>query len=466
MAHRAPLARLLVSRLGTGVALAALAFALALSFGLAGKAMGQHDAVVYATPQVCINEILPQPCGTTNLSEFIELYNAGSAPADLGGWILEVRSREVTSYTIPAGTWMGVGGYAVYAEATGLILPNDQAWVYLLDSAGEEVERSLYRSPFCNLSYGRWPDGSVDWFDNLPPSPGEPNAPPVTATPSATATSTPTPSPSTTPSPTRTETMTHTPTNTPAPTRTLTITRTPSSTRTGTLTRTPTNTKTLTQPPTDTRTCTLTRTETSTRVPTHTGTPTRTPTVARTETPTRTPTRPETLTQTPTWSPAVTPATLPNPGPICISEFLPAPQFVDWDGDGLAGSSDEWVELHNGLDRDLDLGNWMLDDRADGGSPPFTLPRGTILRGGEYYVLYRCITHVVLGDTGDEVRLMAPDGAVVDMVSYGRTEEDVSFSRIGECGSKWIEDLSPSPGEANDRSRTRLGLPLIQRSSN
>ena len=162
----------------------------------------------------------------------------------------------------------------------------------------------------------------------------------------------------------------------------------------------------------------------------------------------------------------MTPATLPSPGPICISEFLPAPQFVDWDGDGLAGSSDEWVELHNGSDRDLDLGNWMLDDRADGGSPPFTLPRGTILRGGEYYVLYRCITHVVLGDTGDEVRLMAPDGAVVDMVSYGHTEEDVSFSRIGECGSKWIEDLSPSPGEANDRSRTRLGLPLIQRSSN
>jgi len=209
------------------------------------------------------------------------------------------------------------------------------------------------------------------------------------------------------------------------------------------------------------------------------GTPTCTSTLTRA--PIRTPTSTQTLTRiyTPTRTRQMT--DIPRPSAtlyptrnlsitICISEFLPAPgSATDWDGDGEANSRDEWIELHNASTEDLDLHGWKLDDRAGGGSQPYTFPAGAKLLAGEYHAYYLRDTGIALNNSGgDDVRLLAPDGTVVDSVSYEQTAYDVSYSRLGECTGDWTTTLPPSPGRANPvatpiPASMSLYLPLIQR---
>jgi hypothetical protein len=160
---------------------------------------------------------------------------------------------------------------------------------------------------------------------------------------------------------------------------------------------------------------------------------------------------------------------------VCISEFLPAPgSAVDWDGDGEANWKDEWIELHNASAKDLDLCGWMLDDRAGEGSQPYTFPAGTRLLAGGYHAYYLRDTGVALNNSGgDDVRLLAPDGTVVDIVSYEQTAYDVSYSRMGGCTGEWTMGLPPSPGQANPvptatptLASVPLYLPLLQRAGN
>ena len=135
---------------------------------------------------------------------------------------------------------------------------------------------------------------------------------------------------------------------------------------------------------------------------------------------------------------------------MCLSEFLPAPgSVIDWDGDGQRNSYDEWIELHNALDRMLDVSGWMLDDAADSGSSRYIIPEGTLLAAGEYRVFYRRETKLVLNNTGDTVLLLAPDGALVDEARYSPTQYDVAYSRRNACLGPWLMNWNPTPGEPN-----------------
>ena len=100
---------------------------------------------------VTLNEFMPDPAsdwngdGTANQDdEYIELFNAGPAPVDLGGWMLDDvddsqggvrRSRPGRSrpFVIPAGTVVDPGGFVVFFRSdTGVTLNNDGDWVRLL----------------------------------------------------------------------------------------------------------------------------------------------------------------------------------------------------------------------------------------------------------------------------------------------------------------------------------------------
>jgi hypothetical protein len=104
----------------------------------------------------------------------------------------------------------------------------------------------------------------------------------------------------------------------------------------------------------------------------------------------------------------------------------------------------------------------MLDDAAGEEWDPFVIPEGTMLLAGEYRVFYRCDTHIILNNDRDSVRLLAPDGVVVDAFDYEQTDYDLSFGRREGCTGEWLRGLSPSPGQANDVPRP-LYLPLIVR---
>ena len=176
--------------------------------------------------------------------------------------------------------------------------------------------------------------------------------------------------------------------------------------------------------------------------PTPTYTPTATPTMTPTATPTITPTTMPTNTPTPT--PTATPVLTSTS--VRLNEILPVPAAMDWDGDGTASEQDEWIELYNGGTSAVDLGGWALDDGA-AGSKSYRIPAGTALQAGAFAVFYRRETGLALSDEGGELRLFGPDGAVVDVVTFGALDLDASYSR--NDGGTWHTDWPPSPGEPN-----------------
>ncbi len=99
------------------------------------------------------------------------------------------------------------------------------------------------------------------------------------------------------------------------------------------------------------------------------------------------PTPTPTITQPPTSGPKPTrtrtplPPPLPPPPPlIAINEFVPRPGH-DWNSDGVIDVGDEYIELINHGVIDVNLNGYSLDDEANIGSTPYSLP-SVILKPG------------------------------------------------------------------------------------
>lgn len=136
-----------------------------------------------------------------------------------------------------------------------------------------------------------------------------------------------------------------------------------------------------------------------------------------------------------------------TPPPVWINEVLPAPRDVDWNGDGVALKDDEWIELYNPLEAPVSLAGWWLDD-GEGGSQPYRFPLGTVIPPRGYLVLHKAQTGVSLNDAGDEVRLIARNGVLVDRVAFGRLPYDQSLSRDDE--GQFVADWQTTPGRPNE----------------
>ncbi|GAB4450618.1 MAG: hypothetical protein OHK0015_55900 [Chloroflexi bacterium OHK40] len=114
----------------------------------------------------------------------------------------------------------------------------------------------------------------------------------------------------------------------------------------------------------------------------------------------------------------------------------------------------EWVELYNpGPDR-IETGGWQIDDANPGGA--HTLEAGSLASGG--YLLVE-LARPMLNNDGDRVRLLAPDGSLVDEVEFGRSSPDQSLSRDLANG-EWLATAPASPGEANLRAAEQ-GEPAV-----
>ncbi|MCB9133060.1 MAG: lamin tail domain-containing protein [Anaerolineales bacterium] len=189
-----------------------------------------------------------------------------------------------------------------------------------------------------------------------------------------------------------------------------------------------------------------------TDTPTPTRTATATPTVTRTPTATRTVTATPTATASGTATPTATSAGTPAPtvDAVSLNEFMPDP-VTDWNGNGQTGDSDdEYIELFNGHDFDVDLSGWKLDDAAGGGSPPFTLPSGSTIPAHGFRVFFSNQTHIALNNSGgDSVRLLRPDGTEVESYAYTANFPDQAYSKTSDGGTAWTTAYPPSPGSAN-----------------
>ena len=136
------------------------------------------------------------------------------------------------------------------------------------------------------------------------------------------------------------------------------------------------------------------------------------------------------------------------PGRILINEVLIRPHY-DWEGDGDTGYGDEFIELVNRGPGAVDLNGWILDDVVIGGSKPFHLTPAK-LEAGEYIAYFRGRTKIALNDSGDNVRLRAPNGRTIDKISYLRVRaKNLSYGRLPDGSDHFAYGLWPTPGRAN-----------------
>lgn len=169
-------------------------------------------------------------------------------------------------------------------------------------------------------------------------------------------------------------------------------------------------------------------------LPDPTATPTLTPPPPTSE-PTLTPTPtevPATATPLPTNTATDTPATNSYEN-IFISEFMANPE-----------GEDEWVELYNDNDSEVDLYDWAIDDELSG-NRIFEIKSDNKI-SGKSYKRYHLGSNAFLNNTTDKVRLLDGGRAAKDEKSYTSTIKGKSWSK--DSSGDWCQ-MVPTPNSAN-----------------
>ncbi|UCG95738.1 MAG: lamin tail domain-containing protein [archaeon] len=141
---------------------------------------------------------------------------------------------------------------------------------------------------------------------------------------------------------------------------------------------------------------------------------------------------------------------------IAINELLPDPNGTqDYNGDGnFTDAGDEFIELYNYGDSEVDLSGWELRD-----GNVLTIADGTLLNPGDFVYFVSGDKNGDYGEewsgswpsltnSGDEIKLYNSEEELVNELSYGSSTPGKSWSRIPD-GTGGTEERDPTPGVSN-----------------
>ncbi len=383
---------------------------------------------------VLINEFMPAP--PSGQKEYIELYNANPFPVDVSGWKLDDREGGARPYTLPAGSILPPHGLLLFRRNFGL--NNDGDIARLLAPDGSVRDSRAYDHARKGGAWSRLGDGAAAWTEKYPPSPGQPNRAAVLDFSGKLYLGHP---------PDRTQTLTDhniglygfdNPNQSDA--------------------------RWLVNGYVQGDGSYAIHFDTSQALYLHymlRPAPKEGLTWSGVSSPNGEPLPPDRIRFTVPasgsyphndfWMAPLPPTPTPLPSPfVAINEILPAPKTIDFDGDGQASYLDEYIELYNPLDDPFDLSGWWLDDKPDGGSPPWPIPHGTIIPARGFLLFFRKDTGIALNNNADSVRLLAPDGvAEADRFDYDHASGDTPWSREQDGVGDWTDAYPPSPGGPN-----------------
>ena len=130
----------------------------------------------------------------------------------------------------------------------------------------------------------------------------------------------------------------------------------------------------------------------------------------------------------------------------------------------VAGTTDDWIEIHNRSGSLLDLGGWHLTDNP-GNLTQWTFPPGTTVPGGGYLVVYasgenapdaqgNLHTNFALSAGGEYLGLVTPQGVVSSEYgpagsNYPGQDNDISYG-LHPVSEESVYFQEPTPGSAND----------------
>jgi hypothetical protein len=137
---------------------------------------------------VVINEVMAANASSVldpvyyNYSEWIELYNPGSQAVFVSGYWLSNDPANLDLWKIPGGTYISAKGFLVIwmdklntRMHTNFRTRSDNELIFLSNTNGILIDTVHIQKMFRNASYGRNPDGAVNWDLFLTPSPGVKN---------------------------------------------------------------------------------------------------------------------------------------------------------------------------------------------------------------------------------------------------------------------------------------------------
>lgn len=125
------------------------------------------------------------------------------------------------------------------------------------------------------------------------------------------------------------------------------------------------------------------------------------------------------------------------PSGIVFNEIFPSPIGPD--------EKEEWIEIFNQNNFEVDLSGWQIAD-SKGKTKIYTFPKGTIVGPKGFLVLSRQTTKITLNNSGDSLKLLWPNGKIIDSLSYKKAQRGQSYNRTK---SKWIWSSILTPGSAN-----------------
>ncbi|MFA6190480.1 MAG: lamin tail domain-containing protein [Candidatus Staskawiczbacteria bacterium] len=136
-------------------------------------------------------------------------------------------------------------------------------------------------------------------------------------------------------------------------------------------------------------------------------------------------------------------APTPTPSPttysdgIYINELLPSPKGAD--------DIDEWIELYNSNNFNVDLSGWQIQD-TQGSPKTFTIPKDTNILANSFLVFKRPETKIMLNNDTDGINLLSPDGNIVDSASYPKASTGQSYNKTN---NGWTFSKTLTPGAQN-----------------
>jgi len=119
---------------------------------------------------------------------------------------------------------------------------------------------------------------------------------------------------------------------------------------------------------------------------------------------------------------------------IVINEILPKNKKS---GADQSGQFDDWIELYNLSDTDIDLSGCFLSDSKKN-PDKWKFPEGTIILKNSFLIVWAdgeitqpgLHTSFKLSAEGEKVVLSSPDLQIIDMAEYPATTTEQSYARI------------------------------------
>ena len=126
---------------------------------------------------------------------------------------------------------------------------------------------------------------------------------------------------------------------------------------------------------------------------------------------------------------------------VRINEVLANPS-------GPSNEPDEFIELINIGDEQLDISGWILSD-TQGSITSFIIPDNTIIEKGSFLSFRRSLTGISLNNSGDGVILKDSQDNQIDSLSFEVSEENISYGLFPDGNKENTGNMQPTENLPN-----------------